>query len=158
MGLGCSTVPSPDITLLYLERSPNGTPLGIADRLLAPRSVATAFGWGSLGSGGPGVNRLRRVELPARGIADCRAAYFGAFDPETMVCAETPGRDTCFGDSGGPLVFEGQLIEVASFGRGCGFWPGVYFRADRLLPRVRMVVSRDTFAHRRAKLLAGKRR
>lgn len=147
-----------DVALLHLKRGSRMRPLAISNELPESGELATALGWGSTTVQGKGVDRLRQVELEIRSQADCRAAYFGAFDPETMVCAGSLGRDTCFGDSGGPLVSEGQLIGITSFGRGCGYWPGVYVRADRLLPRVRAVITRDTLSHRRAKLLAGTRR
>ena len=146
--------PGLDVALLHLEDSTRRKPLEVAYRQPDPGSVATAFGWGSVRAGGGPVNRLRQVALEVRSLEECRAGYFGAFDPETMVCAGGGGRDACSGDSGGPLVSEGKLIGITSFGRGCGFWPGVYARVDRLAGWLETAIGLDTLRHRRAKARA----
>jgi len=136
-----------DIALLRLEHRSGRKPLGISGRMPEPGSVATALGWGSPGSRGRIVSRLRQVGLEVRGIPDCQAAYFGAFDPATMLCAGGSGLNTCLGDSGGPLVFEGRLVGITSFGRGCGRWPGVYARVDGLAGLIRSVIRREKLSH-----------
>lgn len=121
-----------DIAILQLAFRSRKTPLVLSDREPAPGSVGTALGWGALTAGGGTVGRLRQVEVEVRGLEDCHGVYFGAFDPESMLCAGSAGRDTCSGDSGGPLLFEGRLVGITSFGLGCGSHPGVYERVDVL--------------------------
>lgn len=94
------------------------------------------------------MSRLRQVGLEVRGIPDCRAAYFGAFDPATMLCAGGSGLNTCLGDSGGPLVLKGHVVGITSFGRDCGRWPGVYARVDWLSGWIRSVTRRKLLRHR----------
>ena len=36
------------------------------------------------------------------------------------------GKDSCQGDSGGGLICDDKLVGITSFGRGCGFYYGVY--------------------------------
>ena len=49
--------------------------------------------------------------------------YFGLFQ----------GKDSCQGDSGGGLVCDDKLVGTTSFGRGCGFYYGVYTKIDNYL-------------------------
>lgn len=144
-----SRVPGLDIALLHLESVSGRAPLRISGQVPEAGSMATALGWGATRGGGKFTNWLRQVDVEVRTLADCRSSYFGAFIPATMLCAGVSGRDTCQGDSGGPLVLDGRLIGITSFGRGCGFWPGVYSRVDSLAPWVRTVVKRDRIRHRR---------
>lgn len=148
--------PDPDVALLHLERPAKEAPLKIADVPPEPGSVGTAYGWGALRSTGRAVNFLRQVELEVRTTEDCRSAYFGSFRPELMLCAGRPGLDTCGGDSGGPLVVGWELVGVTSFGRGCGYWPGVYARVDAVSSWIERTVRRDTLRHRRAAIRARK--
>ena len=155
-GIRRSRVPGFDVALLHLESRSGRQPLEVVGEMPESGSVGTALGWGVVGRGSGIVDRLRQVEVEVRSTADCQAAYFGAFDPATMLCAGGQGRDTCAGDSGGPLVFDGRLIGITSFGRGCGRWPGVYARADRLAGWLETTVRRDTLRHRRQALRARK--
>lgn len=140
--------PGIDIALLHLDSPSRKAPLGISPGEVPAGSPAIALGWGALWAGGGSVGHLRQVELEVRSLEDCRAAYFGAFDPATMLCAGGSGRDTCSGDSGGPLVSGGRLIGVTYFGRGCGNWPGVYTRVDRLAHGIEVMIGRDRARHR----------
>ena len=47
-----------------------------------------------------------------------------------MVCAGSPGQDSCTGDSGGPLLVGGIQVGLSSWGVGCAepHYPGVYTR------------------------------
>ncbi|CAH2009728.1 unnamed protein product [Acanthoscelides obtectus] len=55
-----------------------------------------------------------------------------------MICATggRTGKDTCEFDSGGPLEYNGTLVGIVSWGRGCGIknMPGVYTSVARLRP------------------------
>ena len=102
------------------------------------------IGWGTLGACKPfGSNYpiLQEVTLEIVSDAKCRKAK-GIYEKldknnncrnytddysysitEDMLCAGSPGKDSCGGDSGGPLTVKesGQhtLAGVVSWGRGC---------------------------------------
>ncbi len=115
---------------------------------LAPGMPLTAIGWGSTDENDSALSEdLRQVEVPLVSDRDCGFAYptvedewgvYG-FNANTMVCAGSPGRDTCYGDSGGPLMAPdgaGGWVQagITSWGEGCaeaGF-PGVYGRLSGL--------------------------
>lgn len=95
---------TPDDLALY----PAGTP-------------ARVIGWGCTETTCAQRHLLETI-APVHDDADCksRANYAVQFDPATMVCAGSPGFDSCGGDSGGPLFVEknGQplAIGIVSFG------------------------------------------
>lgn len=68
-----------------------------------------------------------------------QSLYRGEIFPE-MMCATRPGVDACNGDSGGPLIIEGRRegldlqVGIASWGRGCAVYPGVYSRVSAAYP------------------------
>ena len=76
-------------------------------------------------------NCLRAVKLPYWDQPDCQEAFKYSSQrilPE-MLCAGSPGVDSCDGDSGGPLAgfIDGnyRLVGIISWGFGCG---GVRFQ------------------------------
>lgn len=95
----------------------------------------SAAGWGMTkerGATSPG--HLRSVSLALGTARSCGAGYFAP----SMICAGSPGRDTCSGDSGGPLVatLDGklELVGITSFGIGCAEpgHPGMYTRVSSI--------------------------
>ena len=85
------------------------------EHLTAPRTLATAIGWGVTGGGAPS-NVLREVDLPLR--SDWTCSNMGllsfSFHSKSMLCAglDKGGKDTCQGDSGGPLMVADALGRV----------------------------------------------
>lgn len=107
----------------------------------AAGAPAIALGWGRGSPGGVPRCRLSAVPVRLEAQEDCLtwlAPVARAFDPASMLCAVTVGRnpDPCIGDSGGPLiqgldVHQGPVLGVVSWGSGCdGTWPTVFSRAD----------------------------
>ncbi len=70
----------------------------------AGQSVFVA-GWGTTSVNKIKISlELRMAPLSVVSDAACQADYPDEFDPTTMMCASSPGRDSCQGDSGGPLL------------------------------------------------------
>ncbi len=146
---------SGDLALLRLPRPAPNQALRIVGASNDPNvrlpegQLLTATGWGVTSEEAFDLSEdLRQVEVPLISDTNCRFFYptvgfdFGytiGFDANTMVCAGTAGKDTCFGDSGGPLMAPdgaGGFVQVGltSWGEGCaeaGF-PGVYGRLSGL--------------------------
>ena len=109
-------------------------------------------GWGDTSPGGVAglySDELQEAEVQLTSDAACATPYAAAaitIDPDTMICAEAPGKDTCAGDSGGPMVKDisgagdWRLIGDTSFGVGCATppFPGVYgeVAGDAMRPAV----------------------
>jgi hypothetical protein len=98
-------------------------------------TLLTTMGWGALFEGGASPETLNSVVVPAVPHAVCAAAYPGAVDEVSMLCAgeAAGGQDSCQGDSGGPLIREDgsdKLVGIVSWGAGCARpnAPGVYAR------------------------------
>ncbi|HEX6116292.1 MAG TPA: serine protease [Solirubrobacterales bacterium] len=136
-----------DVALVRLAEPVDQAPVGLATpadaALYQPGLDATALGWGiRKETGGALSDDLREVDVPIVTDRDCREAYRdgGGFDPKTLICAGTGGRDTCTGDSGGPLFVRDAAgnplqVGVTSFGRGCARarFPGVYVEVPAVL-------------------------
>jgi trypsin len=102
--------------------------------------AAVVSGWGRI-EGGSFPTELRWAAMPFATDSDCRTKW-GAegVDTSLMVCAGTPGTDSCFGDSGGALAMNFDdpvqhftypvLAGIVSYGDlSCdGEPPGVYTR------------------------------
>ena len=98
-------------------------------------TLLTTMGWGALFEGGASPETLNSVVVPAVPHAVCAAAYPGAVEEVSMLCAgeAAGGQDSCQGDSGGPLIREDgsdKLVGIVSWGAGCARpnAPGVYAR------------------------------
>ncbi|MFC9064185.1 S1 family serine peptidase [Streptomyces harbinensis] len=103
----------------------------------APGTPALVHGWGDTTGDGGYQDLLRAASVRMLADEDCARAYEpvgGGFSAASMVCAAAPegGQDACQGDSGGPLVAEGALVDLVSWGTGCGdpAYPGVYTRGS----------------------------
>jgi hypothetical protein len=104
-----------DVAVLELDRPVPGnlaTPIALVgagnsgyDRAGQPVVVT---GWGQTETGDVST-RLLQADLAISSDAECTAAHEGFFNPEVMICAEAPGRASCFGDSGGPL-FANEIV------------------------------------------------
>jgi secreted trypsin-like serine protease len=127
-----------------LDNSTGANPISfIDDDQWTPPSPSTATavvsGWGRT-EASTYPNDLHWVEIPFATDSACESSWAeeGA-DRSIMVCAGTPGKDSCFGDSGGPLVTPvdisagvtvPELAGIVSYGDlSCdGSPPGVYTR------------------------------
>lgn len=125
------------------------------DRPLNPGDEVFATGWGKTRPGPDGRPSAVLIEVAVDVLSPgaCAAsAYYKSRIRPTVVCAASPGTDTCTGDSGGPLVAyrekivdhgsfttkergEPLLAGIVSWGKGCAEEgsPGVYTRVSAYL-------------------------
>lgn len=104
-----------DVAVLELDRPVPGNlaaPIALVgsgdtryDRAGQPVVVT---GWGETETGDVST-RLMQANLAISSDAACATAHDGFFNPEVMICAEAPGRASCFGDSGGP-IFANEIV------------------------------------------------
>jgi hypothetical protein len=137
-----------DAALLHLSAPtsapamPIATPSGVsAGAYFSPVPARPdAAGWGAQYSGSTDpAPPLQEIALPLLSDGEC-SGVDAAYDPGSMVCAGTPGKDTCQGDSGGPLTISTHLngVEtpvlwgITSWGNGCGESAGFYVRVTAL--------------------------
>jgi len=105
----------------------------------------TVMGWGSINNDQDKPEVLMSAEVDYIGNQLCEEASgriwgsrknYNEYVTRDMLCAASPGKDSCSGDSGGPLIIEGDSPEddvqvgVVSWGYGCADedFPGVYAR------------------------------
>jgi len=100
------------------------------------------LGWGTDKFGGESSSVLLKVSLSMLSTETCmKNINIGSKITNNMLCAYTPGKDTCSGDSGGPLNWEDNntsqvyLVGIVSFGIGCAKdgYPGVYTKVTNYL-------------------------
>jgi len=108
----------------------------------------------------PATTELREVDIEVLTNKDCAERYSSDSRyriTDAMLCAISPGKDSCNGDSGGPLVVaEGdgetpgqnyRLVGVVSYGdQECGHHldrPGVYARVTEVLPWIHEKLKAD---------------
>ena len=132
-----------DVVVVRLSQSVPSEPIKLASadesRLWAGGREAFATGWGATNEDAD-RDVLQEVSLSIVDDDECRDNW-GA-DVSVMLCAFTPGRDTCSGDSGGPLVVaagggEYRLVGDTSFGGSCGSG-GIYGRLSGPAMRERL--------------------
>ncbi|WP_109508085.1 trypsin-like serine protease [Nocardioides speluncae] len=126
-----------DWALIQLQSKATGVALvPLATTTAHDNGTFTTAGWGATSEGGPGSDRLLKVDVPFIADATCKA-YGGSYsglNATTEICAgfEAGGKDSCQGDSGGPLVKRVNdawiLTGIVSWGDGCAQRnaPGVY--------------------------------
>lgn len=109
-----------DVAVLELDRDVPaglGTPVTFVgsgdDQFNGAGQPVVVAGWGNTSSGGTTSTILLEVDIAVISDEECAAAYNrpGEFDPDSMICAGAPGRDSCQGDSGGPLFVQVQVGE-----------------------------------------------
>ncbi|XP_001353252.3 trypsin beta-like [Drosophila pseudoobscura] len=104
-------------------------------------------GWGLTSANAQNVQRyLRGVRVCKVRRGKCQKKYKGTGVKiyKDMICAASPGKDSCSGDSGGPLVHGNILYGVVSFGIGCANrkYPGVYVNVKRYVPWIKKVMRK----------------
>lgn len=132
-----------DAAIIILDQPVTAHWVPLAASTLPAGSSASIAGWGAMDAWGAGHPvYLRSANVKIRTLTDCRRGdpHLGGitFWPESMLCANAPGRDSCEYDSGGPLVgyVDGQLslVGITSYGAGCGDenMPGIYTRVTAI--------------------------
>ncbi|KAL4717189.1 hypothetical protein ACJJTC_017076 [Scirpophaga incertulas] len=129
-----------DITLVKLSKalvySESVQPVQIAwPRMELPANLPVVHaGWGTTTQGGSMSPILRDVTIYTISRSVCQRRYRGVFTnrriTQNMICAGIDGvggQDACQGDSGGPMYYDGILVGIVSWGRGCAnaHYPGV---------------------------------
>jgi trypsin len=104
-----------DVAVLELDEavpSSIANPIPFADSgqtgLDEPGKEAVVAGWGITGSGNT-TDQLQEATLKLASGGTCTALFGSQFQPDIMLCASFPGRDSCFGDSGGPLIVKEKV-------------------------------------------------
>lgn len=139
-----------DISIVRLKVPSKQTavPLLGNDEATSPGEESTVIGWGHTREGGPGSEKLRKVNVPFVDWNLCNSNYQSCTPEcastltENMLCAGQEGSDSCQGDSGGGLfVYDSdedggalsyRVAGVVSFGIGCALqrYPGVYTKVS----------------------------
>ena len=127
-----------DIALLHLASATSApamrvaTPAGVqGDAYFTPANVPNLAGWGWTidGDKNSGPDELQEVYSQLQSNQYCQENDEPGppyFDPQTMICAGSPGKTSCHGDSGGPVVAfardtgEPVLYGIVSWGDKCG--------------------------------------
>jgi len=137
---------------------------------------AIVSGWGKYISEeistNPYPDTLRETEVKVQSNTDCQKKWRSNKAPgkrditDFMLCAISPGKDSCRGDSGGPLITSSgdgvtpgqnyELIGVVNFGGWCGAYnwrkyeiPGVYARITSELDWIKRTTSDGHFCKRK---------
>jgi Trypsin len=130
--------PYNDIMLIFLANSStspvmewNSDPAVPADN-----DTVTVIGFGTTGENAGVSDDLLEVEVNVVNFFSCNQAYGMDLDRDTMMCANAPGKDSCYGDSGGPLFYRSgstsTMVGIVSFGIGCAepAFPSAYTRVS----------------------------
>ncbi|KAH8391093.1 hypothetical protein KR215_006555 [Drosophila sulfurigaster] len=120
-----------DIALLLLssplEMGPAVKAIPLAESVPNDGAAVLVSGWGRTETEKV-AKYLKSVYVNIVNREECATAYGDKQIPRATICAASPGKDSCSCDSGGPLVYEGKLLGIVSYGRGCADpgHPGVY--------------------------------
>jgi secreted trypsin-like serine protease len=129
--------PRYDIGFIELAEPVAGAALAILPPKGQPSELhmgehVTVAGWGRTDHPDVLLDRLQEASVEILRPSRC-AGYGATYDPSLMLCAGSPGRDSCTGDSGGPLfsVDAAGVVEhlgIVSYGKGCAdpAFPGLY--------------------------------
>ena len=128
-------------------------PVCLADHVpgdLLRSGVVSGWGWTSWSTTGASQSpRLQSVKVDIMSHQECVSSYNTGEITDTMLCAASPGADSCRGDSGGPMTIDlrgrSVLVGVVSWGKECARaqWPGVYSKVESALDWIRRN-TRDT--------------
>jgi secreted trypsin-like serine protease len=144
-----------DISIIKLKVPSKQTTVQLLDNdeATAAGEESTVIGWGHTQQGGPGSEKLRKVNIPFVDWNACNTNYQNALT-ENMLCAGEEGKDSCQGDSGGGLlVYDAvggdrgaasyRVAGVVSFGIGCALaqYPGVYTKVENYRDWVQQTIS-----------------
>ncbi|XP_075168452.1 kappaTry [Haematobia irritans] len=106
------------------------SPISIKESRPIEGRLANVVGWGYREEYGPSSLNLEEVQVPIVNSDVCTNYHGPGEITERMICAgyASGGMDSCYGDTGGPLVFNGELVGLVSWGRGCARpnFPSVY--------------------------------
>jgi len=119
---------------------------------VAPGTTCWTTGWGALGSGLGGPNRLQEVAVQTLSNTDCQnTGYSNSQIRPSMICAQGSNSqgitDACQGDSGGPLACQAggvwNIYGATSWGNGCALpeYPGVWARVHYVLSWIESYVG-----------------
>lgn len=144
------------VRTIALDAPPKPGPLRSGDTVFAT-------GWGKTAPGPDGRPSAVLIEIEVETVPQdqCAAAPgYGDRIRETVLCAASPGIDTCTGDSGGPLVLYPRtvidkgsyrlngrgapiLVGIVSWGKGCAevSSPGVYTRVAHYRDWIRRAMA-----------------
>jgi len=125
-----------DIGMIFIEgafdfNGPLVQPIQICTQRPWNGYFGIVAGWGYREEYGPSSYALEEIKVPIVSDEDCKQIYGANELTERMICAGYilyGGKDACSGDTGGPLIFQGQLVGLVSWGRGCARpgYPTVY--------------------------------
>lgn len=131
-----------DAALLILDHAvANAGTLPLATASPLAGTSVSAAGWGTTEERSALMrDELRSVTLKIGTTRACTRGnkISGGYFAPSMLCASSPGQDTCSGDSGGPLVGTSGghtvMVGITSFGFGCAKegHPGVYTRVTAI--------------------------
>lgn len=155
-----------DIALLRLQQPavltrrvlPACLPTRVAGHY-SPNSVFTVSGWGDLAQNTPlvdpqGSRKLQKVNIGHIESTLCSHSFTDLPLGITtdIICAASPGKDSCSGDSGGPLMQRAPLnsndelchpqmvVGIVSFGTFCG-GTGAYTRVESYIDWITGIVA-----------------
>ena len=131
-----------DLMLLRLKEPSKNTPIALRSPLedLPPKSKTTVMGWGITSTDFISITDVQtdvllevEVDIISNELCNSASAYAGVVTDD-MICAGSPGKDSCAGDSGGPLFIKGEnatmdsQVGIVTWGYGCAepLYPGVY--------------------------------
>ncbi|XP_004526983.1 trypsin alpha-3 [Ceratitis capitata] len=136
-----------DVAVLILS-SPipptSATPIPLNKIPVAPGMKCLVMGHGLQSENGWGSAQLQEVQVPVLSRALCKIKYaFREYISPSMMCASTPGKDSCSGDSGGPMVCNERQAGIVSWGYGCGkaLYPGVYTDVSKIYGFIEKVLE-----------------
>jgi hypothetical protein len=114
----------------------------------ADGTSALIVGYGVTSTDASDSGILRQATVPMKSNATCASDYGSSYDQSRMVCAGTPGVDTCFGDSGGPIFVNGVQVGITDWGHSeCAVSYGVYERLSYYSDAVQTDLTRPSLVN-----------
>nr|KAG5707305.1 hypothetical protein BaRGS_000079 [Batillaria attramentaria] len=102
------------------------------------QGTLTVAGWGTTSSGGSTSQYPQKVNVDYVSNADCEAQYGTGEITDGMMCAASPGSDSC----------QTKLVGVVSWGNGCALpdYAGVYTRVSVYVDWINDIIAGGTGA------------